>query len=131
MQDVTLRSPTMPRMDEASAPGDDRGSERAAETTPTRPSGRSALPSVGSRILAFLAIVVAGAIGAFIGYGVTDLQCTGDCTVPDGIGALVGAVIAAGGTAVVVVLTLRAMGEWHTIQTRAPAPRDEGPPRVR
>jgi len=126
VRDVTRVSPTMLRMDEAP----DRGPDRAPEAAVT-PGPPSALPSVGSRILAFLAIVVAGATGAFIGYGVTDLQCTGDCTVPDGIGALVGAVIAAGGTAVVVILTLRAMGEWRTIQGPAPDPGDELPPRVR
>lgn len=115
-------------MDEAPDRDDDR-----APASASVPGARSALPSVGARILAFLAIVVAGATGAFIGYGVTDLQCTGDCTVPDGIGALVGAVIAAGGTAVVVLLTLRAMGEWRTIQTPTPAPDpgDGRPPRVR
>ena len=51
---------------------------------------------------------------------------------------LVGALLAAGGTAVVVVLTLRAMGEWRTIQaTRPPTDATPGggavrkPPRVR
>jgi hypothetical protein len=99
---------------------------------------RTALPSVGARLLAFAAIVLAGAAGAFIGYAFVDLQSTGDNTVATGIGALVGALLAAGGTAVVVVLTLRAMGEWRTIQaTRPPAPDPtpggamRKPPRVR
>ena len=40
-----------------------------------------------------------------------------------GIGAVVGAALAAGGVAVVAVLVLRAMGEWRTIQhTGDPAP---------
>lgn len=47
-----------------------------------------------------------------------DLQVTGDSSVWAGLGALVGAIIAALGTAVVVVLTLRAMGEWNTIRAR-------------
>jgi hypothetical protein len=98
---------------------------------------RTAVPSVGARVLAFAAIVLAGAAGGFIGYAFVDLQ-SGDSDVTKGIGALVGALIAAGGTAVVVVLTLRAMGEWRTIQERRPDPgrTPEGgavrkPPRVR
>jgi len=51
-----------------------------------------------------------------------DLQCQGDCATPDAIGALVGALIGAGGVAVVVVLALRAMGEWRTIQRRPTGP---------
>lgn len=117
-------------------------------TSPSTPAPRpaaSALPSVGARVLAFLAIVVAGASGGFIGYAVAELQChDGDCTLLAGLGGLVGAVVAAGGTAVVAVLTLRAMGEWHTIQARGgptptpprggrrPPPTAGGPPpRVR
>ena len=99
---------------------------------------RTALPSVGARVLAFAAILLAGAAGGFIGYAFIDLQTTGDNTLAVGLGALVGALLAAGGTAVVVVLTLRAMGEWRTIQANRP-PTDatpEGgavrkPPRVR
>ena len=89
-------------------------------------------------MLAFAAILLAGAAGGFIGYAFIDLQTTGDNTLAVGLGALVGALLAAGGTAVVVVLTLRAMGEWRTIQaTRPPtdATPDGGgvrkPPRVR
>lgn len=76
----------------------------------------NALPSVGARVLAFVAILVAGLCGGVIGYAFVDLQCSGDCTVQTGIGALVGAVVGAGGVAVVVTLALRAMGEWRTIQ---------------
>jgi hypothetical protein len=99
---------------------------------------------VGARVLAFLAIVLAGAAGGFIGYAFVDLQMSGDDAVAAALGGLVGAVLAAGGTAIVSVLTLRAMGEWHTIQERGgptpPAPRAGGrpapgpgsrPPRVR
>jgi len=115
-------------------------SEPASHQTPTPPPGpRTALPSVGARVLAFAAILLAGAAGGFIGYAFADLQChDGDCTLQTGLGAVVGAVIAAGGTAVVVVLTLRAMGEWRTIQANQPpasARAPEGgvrkPPRVR
>jgi uncharacterized membrane protein YeaQ/YmgE (transglycosylase-associated protein family) len=82
----------------------------------------TALPSVGARVLGFVAIIAAGAIGAFIGYAFTDLQCHGACATPDAIGGLVGALIGAIGVAVVVVLALRAMGEWKNIQCRPTGP---------
>ncbi|MDQ3757815.1 MAG: hypothetical protein M3394_08195 [Actinomycetota bacterium] len=75
----------------------------------------SALPSPRARALAFAAILVGGLCGSLIGWSFVDLQCTGACGTPNGIGALVGGVIAAGGVAVVSVLTLRAMGEWRRI----------------
>ena len=76
----------------------------------------SALPSAKVRALAFAAILVAGVCGGLIGWGVVDVQCEGDCSTSTGIGAVVGAAIAAGGVAVVAVLVLRAMGEWRRIQ---------------
>jgi len=77
----------------------------------------SAAPPRVARIIAFVAILCAGAAGGFIGYAVTDLQCHTECSdaIP-GVGGLVGAVIAAVGVAVVAMLALRAMAEWHTIQ---------------
>lgn len=75
----------------------------------------SALPSVRARVLAFAAIVVAGLCGGLIGSSFVNLQCHGDCTTPAGLGGIAGAAIAAGGVAVVAVLTLRAMGEWRRI----------------
>lgn len=69
-------------------------------------------------MVAFGSILVAGLCGGLIGYAFTDLQCEGNCTVPTGLSAIVGAAVAAGGVAVVVVLALRAMGEWQTIQER-------------
>jgi hypothetical protein len=63
-------------------------------------------------VLAFAAILIAGACGGLIGYAVVDLQCDGSCGLAEGIGAIVGAVGAAAGVAVIAVLTLRAMGEW-------------------
>jgi hypothetical protein len=97
---------------------------------PAGPRSPSALPSVGSRLLAFALILLAGAAGGFIGYSFIDLQCEGDCTVQTGLGALVGSVLAAGGVAVVTVLTLRAMGEWRTIQHREASRPENRPPRV-
>ena len=82
----------------------------------------TALPSVTARVLGFVAIVLSGVVAGFIGYAFTDLQCHGACTTSDSIGGLVGAVIGAAGVAVVVVLALRAMGEWKTIQRRPTGP---------
>jgi hypothetical protein len=86
--------------------------------------GPSALPSRTARLLAFAAIVVAGVCGGLIGYAVVNVQCHKACTTPDGLGALGGATLAAGGVAVVAVLVLRAMGEWRRIQ--ADQARQEG-----
>lgn len=63
--------------------------------------------------MAFLAILLGGLCGGLIGFAVIDLQCTGDCTNWNGLGMLVGAAAAAGGVAIVAVLALRAMDEWH------------------
>lgn len=78
----------------------------------------SALPSTGARVLAFVSILLGGLCGGLIGWAFVDLQCTGDCGVVAGAAGLAGAVIGAGGVAVVAVLALRAMGEWRTIQHR-------------
>lgn len=94
--------------------------KQMSSTTPISPT-RSALPSVGARLLAFIAILIGGTAGGFIGYAFVDLQVTGDSSVWAGLGALVGAIVAALGTAVVVILTLRAMGEWNTIRAREEA----------
>jgi hypothetical protein len=80
-----------------------------------RSGALSALPSTGARALAFTAILIGGLCGGLIGYGFVDLQCTGDCGTAAAIGALVGAIVAAAGTAVIAVLVLRAMGEWRQI----------------
>lgn len=82
----------------------------------------SALPSTGARILAFSAILLAGACGGLIGYAVIDLQCEGDCTAVSGLGGLVGAVVFAVGVGIVAVLALRAMGEWRQMEQRDERP---------
>jgi hypothetical protein len=88
----------------------------------TSPPDESAAPPRGARIVAFAAILAAGLTGGFIGYGVTDLQCHDGCSSAlPGLGALIGAVIAAAGVAVVAVLALRAMAEWRTIQATGQA----------
>ncbi|MDP9389108.1 MAG: hypothetical protein M3Q48_14615 [Actinomycetota bacterium] len=74
----------------------------------------SALPSRRARALAFAAILVAGGSGALIGSAFVRLQCE-DCTTATGVGAIVGALVAAAGVAVLAVLVLRAMGEWRRL----------------
>ena len=83
---------------------------------PSRPL--SALPPVGVRVGAFVAVLVSGLAGALIGYSLVSLQCEGDCGLPLGIGLLLGGVVAAGGMAVVAVLVMRALGEWREIEDR-------------
>lgn len=78
----------------------------------------SALPSPAARVLAFVSILVGGLCGGLIGWAFVDLQCEGDCGVAAGLTGVAGAVIGAGGVAVVAVLALRAMGEWRTVQHR-------------
>ncbi len=78
----------------------------------------SALPSPAARAMAFAAILVGGFAGGLIGYTLVRLQCTGNCDVPKGLGALFGAVIAAVGMSVVAVLVLRALGEWRQLNDR-------------
>ena len=75
----------------------------------------SALPSRRARALAFAAILVAGGCGALIGSSFVGLQCD-DCTAATGAGAIIGGLVAAAGVAVVAVLVLRAMGEWHRLE---------------
>jgi hypothetical protein len=63
-------------------------------------------------------MLVGGFAGGLIGYTLVKLQCDGDCAVPLGIGAFIGAVGAAAGMAVVAVLVLRALGEWREVEQR-------------
>lgn len=83
----------------------------------------SALPSPAARAAAFVAILLGGLAGGLIGFTLVRLQCDGDCAVPMGIGAFVGAVVAAGGMSIVAVLVLRALGEWREIEARERAAR--------
>jgi hypothetical protein len=78
----------------------------------------SALPSPAARIAAFVAILIGGLAGGLIGYTLVKLQCSGSCASPKGIGALIGALVAAGGMSVVAVLVLRAVGEWRQVEQR-------------
>ena len=78
----------------------------------------SALPSPAARVAAFVSILLGGLAGGLIGYTLVELQCTGECAVQRGLGALIGAVLAAGGMSIVAVLVLRAVGEWRQIEQR-------------
>jgi hypothetical protein len=81
----------------------------------TQSDSLSALPSTTARVLAFAAILLGGLAGGFIGFALVDVQCTGNCGVPFSLGIVLGSTISAGGTAIVAVLGLRALGEWREI----------------
>jgi ABC-type nitrate/sulfonate/bicarbonate transport system permease component len=69
-------------------------------------------PSKVAFFVAYIGVVLAGLLGAAIGYGFVDAACRGDCTTEKVIGAVVAGAGAAVGVGVVAVLTLRAMAEW-------------------
>ena len=50
-----------------------------------------------------------------MGYLMVDVQCSGSCVVPTGIGMFAGSLIGASGMSVVAVLALRAIGEWREL----------------
>ena len=102
---------------------------RRPRPTSRRPTGLSALPSPAARGLAFGAIMVAGILGAIIGYGVVDVQCRNGCGSWPAVGAIVGALFFGGGGAVVAVLVLRASGEWRRVVLDA-EPRPGHPPEL-
>lgn len=100
---------------------------RRPAPTGRRPTGLSALPSPTARALAFAAIMVAGILGAVIGYGVVDVQCQDGCGSWPAVGAIVGALFFGGGGAVVAVLVLRASGEWRRVDLDPEPPAPVGP----
>ena len=79
---------------------------------PSHAAGRWAV------VAAFLAVVAGGLSGAAIGFGLVEIDCTGECGTAQGIGAIVGGLIGATGVAIVAVLVLRAMAEWRRGGTR-------------
>ena len=78
----------------------------------------SALPSPVARAVAFAAILLGGLAGGLIGWAFLALQTSSGSDVVSAIGAYVGAVAGATGTAVISVLALRAMGEWRQLGDR-------------
>lgn len=77
------------------------------------------LPSRGAYVLAFVSVVVAGAFGGIIGYGLVEVGCHGSCGAAVIGGLVAGALLAAGGVGVVAMLVLRAMSEWQRGGKRA------------
>ena len=77
-----------------------------------------ARPSSSARFLTVVSVLVAGVCGGLIGWAVADLQCSGDCTVQTAMGGLIGAVLAATGTALICVLAIQAMAEWREQEGR-------------
>ena len=96
----------------------------ASDAIPSVPP--SAAPPIMARVLAFVAVLVAGACGGLVGYAVTDLQCADGCTMLAGSLGVLGAVGAAVGVGIVATLTLRAMAEWRTNELQQAA-RDHHP----
>jgi hypothetical protein len=118
-------------------PPDDLGPVATDGVELARPYRTSALPPVGARVLAFVAILLGGLCGGLIGWSVVDIQCGPSATVTvdqqtrttvvdrpaDGDdsgcggwaagGGLGGALVGAGGVGIVAVLVLRAMAEWR------------------
>jgi hypothetical protein len=89
-------------------------------------------PSRAAFLIAYIGVVVAGLLGAAIGFGFVDAACGGDCALEKAIGTIVAGAGAAIGVGVVAVLTLRAMAEWRrTGPSEAPpgSPRAGGPRR--
>jgi hypothetical protein len=74
--------------------------------------------SFAALVAAFVAVVVGGLSGALIGFGLVNIDCTGDCGTAKGIGAVIGGVFGAVGVSVVAVLVLRAFAEWRAGGTR-------------
>ncbi|MGA1344983.1 MAG: hypothetical protein ACO35E_03290 [Ilumatobacteraceae bacterium] len=82
------------------------------------PRPLSAIPPRVARTTAFVAVLLGGLVGGVLGHTIVAVQCTGECAVPNGLGLLAGSVVIAAGMAIVSVLALRAMGEWHEIRDR-------------
>lgn len=92
----------------------DAGADSGAEAS----DRGAAWPTPGAKLVAFGAIALAGGCGGLIGWAVADLQCAGRCVAQTGVGALLGAVLAAGGVAVIAVLALQALAEWQAQEGR-------------
>jgi len=73
-----------------------------------------AAPPSGARWLALASILIGGALGAAVGYGVGDLM--GGTSNWAAVGSLLGGLTGAIGVGVVANLALRAMNEWHAVK---------------
>lgn len=92
--------------------------EQPADDTPIARDAPPTMPSRTAFLLAFVSVVVAGLLGGVIGYGLADIGCTGTCATEHVVGTVLGALLGAGGVAIVAVLVLRAMAEWRRGKTR-------------
>lgn len=77
-----------------------------------------------ARVVAFVSILIGGVAGGMIGYAFADLG--GFDGALRGLFAVAGALVGAGGVAVVAVLTLRAFGEWQTVRDPSAAATGRG-----
>ena len=73
-----------------------------------------ATPPPRARWLAFAFILLGGALGATLGFGVGDVM--GGSSAWAAVGALLGGLTGAVGVGVVSNLTLRAMNEWRAVE---------------
>ena len=64
-------------------------------------------------------MLAAGMLGAVAGYGVVDLLCDGSCAVWLVGGAMLAALIASFGAAILAVVGLRAAGYWQSVDVNA------------
>ena len=87
-----------------------------SSTSSNTGTASTAAPPLFARVIAVVVIVLAGLCGGLIGYAVMDLQCTDGCTTYAGLVGIGAAILAAGGVAIVAVLTLRAMSEWEAVE---------------
>ncbi len=104
------------------------GNVKVTRHRPTGPAPRpgqlTGLPPRWLRAAAFAGVLLAGICGLLIGWILVDLQCHGDnCVLYQSIGAFIGALITAGGAAVVAVLAMRASAEWKAVQELDETPR--------
>ena len=108
---VTLHDPAghghLPRHHAASV-ARPRYDPRVPDTFDTGPG-----PSRAAFFLAYSGVVLAGLVGAAIGYGWADIGCHGNCETSLAVATIVGAIVGATGTGVIAVLILRAMAEWR------------------
>ncbi len=80
-----------------------------------RPPQLSALPSVTARVAAFVSILVGGALGGLLTFGVMKVWTGRTSGTRVGLWTMLGAVGCAFGVGVLATLVLRAMSEWRSL----------------
>jgi hypothetical protein len=117
---MSSADPSKPNPKPRGTTQDASGALRYRATGPAPREGLSALPSTFARGVAFASIMLAGALGAVLGYGIGKVFDRKGSSLYLGVSALIGALIVASGVAVVAVLVLRAMGEWRALDRPLP-----------